>query len=190
MIKKFIKSINKKKKGEQAPKVKVEKETVQAINEFDLLVKNKRIIDCAKFNFKTADRLRIGIYQDTYDYIIANHSDDKAVENILNVLGCVEKAYQKLLLKHFRARNTADFLEVMPDIRFARYQILFKVHDLDLVKGLDEQVLCLSFLTRVGEDPYLVIGKKPKGKKDNKDSWEETKVQAKRKWIRMHVEKM
>lgn len=181
MIKSFIKSIKNKKTVDEIPVV---------INEFDLLVKNKRIIDCAQFNFKTADGLRLGIYQDAYSYMIANHSDDVAVENVLNVLECVEKAYQKLLLKHFRARNTTDFLEVMPDIRFARYQILFKVHELELVQGLDERILCLNFLTRIGETPFLVIGKKPKGKKDKKDSWEETKVQAKRKWIRMHVQKM
>ncbi|NNC97509.1 MAG: hypothetical protein HKN88_05500 [Gammaproteobacteria bacterium] len=155
-------------------------------DDFALLVKNGRVVDYSNLGHLYKVDLQLGFYQDTHDYITKGINPDVATENVEKVLSWVQSYYEKLLLENFAVKSTEDFVASSYNKRFTRRQQLFEVPKIQFAQSKETGLFCLNFLVRAGGEPYLVIGKKPKGKKDGKDYWERSEEREKLRLIKTH----
>ena len=132
--------------------------------EYELLVKNSRIIDNTGQQEKSFLNLRYGFYQDTYKNLTTGLNNLNAKKNIDKVLSEAAKEYTQLLYDKYGVRSTLEFIEGQFPKNYDRVQKIFKVEKLETRTGLKPQTLCLNFMVRSKAKPYLVIGNKPKGK--------------------------
>ena len=147
--------------------------------EYELLVKNSRIVDYTGQQEKSFPNLRYGFYQDTYKYLTTGINKTNADKNIDIVMSEAAKEFQQLLFEKYGVRTTQEFIEGQFPKNYDRVQKLFKVEGIETQQGLKARTLCLNFMVRSKAKPYLVIGTKPKGKitreqriKAKKQKWE------------------
>jgi hypothetical protein len=133
-------------------------------DEYQLLIKNERIIDftesARKYNIKT----RLAIYHDTHLFITQGVSEEVAEDNLDKILTVSAEAYSKLMLDSYHKwyENKGDDVSYTPG--FERFQKNFHVQELNLPNGKIEFNFCGNLLTRPEDESFYIIGKIPKGK--------------------------
>jgi len=160
-------------------------EVVEYGNEYDLLIKNNRIVDFSNEQDRYQIDLKIGFYLDTFRYLTKNLNDDTQAKNIKRVLTTTYENYLQLLKGSYGVDSTQKFLDKLESTEYQRIQHLYEVNEIKLPKGKTSDTFCINFLVRPKETSFLLIGKKPKGKitsaqradarKNYAKNWEEFK---------------
>jgi hypothetical protein len=153
---------------------------VQFGSEYALLVKNGRIIDFTDDEQYSFD-LRVGIYHDTYRYLTAGFNQETQARNINRVLTYAQAAYELMLTKRFQVKTTKEYLNSQLSKDYQRVQQNFEVDKVKLPKGKSRDTFCINFLVRQTATPYIIIGRKPKGRITRAERIEAVKRHAK-KW--------
>lgn len=137
---------------------------VMFLDEFTLLVKNKRVIDYSKLATHYQIPVKLGVYMDTFNYLKGTDSKEIAANNINNVLKHVLPVYEQLVADKFALSVKAEQLSNKKFQKFERLSRNFEVSDLILPDGNTQVKFCINLLIRPGTEPFLIIGKEPKGK--------------------------
>lgn len=139
-------------------------EPLKYFDEYQLLIKNNRIIDftesAREYNIKT----RLAVYHDTHLFITQGVSEEVAADNLDKILTESAEAYSKLMLDSYHKwyKNKGDTVSYTPG--FERFQKNFHVQGLNLPNGKIEFNFCGNLLTRPDDESFYIIGKIPKGK--------------------------
>ena len=139
-------------------------DSVKFLDEFTLLVKNKRVIDYSKLATHYQIPVKLGVYMDTFNYLKGKDSKEIAANNINNVLNNVLPVYEQLVADKFALSVKAEQLSNKKFQKFERLSRNFEVSGLILPDGNTQVKFCINLLIRPGTEPFLIIGKQPKGK--------------------------
>lgn len=167
MIKNLIRNLKNNKSNEKPIEVYDTEESsvvIPMLDEYSLMVRNDRIVDCSKYKTEYSLDVRFGFYQDTYQYLTENRQDQAAGNNIHQVLCLVARYYREILSENYGVNTTQSFIKRHNVFEFARLQKLFVVNGLQLSNSETSQTLCLNLLVRPEVEPFIAIGKRPKGK--------------------------
>jgi len=156
-------------------------EVVQYEGEYELLVKNKRIVDFSSLQNDFKFDIKIGMYHDTYRYLTAGFNTDTQEKNIVQLLTVTSEVYRQMLKEKFEARSTQEYLNSRVSKDYCRVQELYEVEDIKLPESKRSGIFCMNLMVRLSANSYLAIGKKPKGRITREQRIRAIKNQAK-KW--------